>query len=297
VGKAREFYFDREGQGGAPPLLKPAGTLLTLSTYRDFGSLWRHAPDLFDERVNARMAEAEGKLTTFFAGRNFRDDILGNLGPQVQVVVARQAFPEAGITPAIKLPAVGVVFRMKQPETTARVFKITFQSLVGFLNVVGGMKRIDPLELTSETIGEAVVVSTQYFPAPQAATTEARKSAAIHFNASPTAVFLGDRFILASARPLALSLLEDVRRDSPAGGEINTQISVDGQVAQAALADNREPLVARNMLSKGHDRPAAEREIDALLALLKNFQGSLLRLETADKQLNLSFEVSLAATR
>ena len=75
---------------------KPQGTLLTLSTYRDFASLWRHAPDLFDERINAKLAEAESGLATFFAGRNFRDEILGNLQPGVQIVVARQEFPQAG---------------------------------------------------------------------------------------------------------------------------------------------------------------------------------------------------------
>jgi len=91
VAKTREFYFGPEGNGTAPPLLSPTGTLLTLSTYRDFASLWRHAPDLFDDRINAHFAEAESKIGTFFGGRSFRDDILGNLEPGLQVVVARAA--------------------------------------------------------------------------------------------------------------------------------------------------------------------------------------------------------------
>ena len=80
VAKSREFYLGPDAAGTAPPLLKPAGTLLALSTYRDFASLWRHAPDLFDEGINAKFAEAESGLTTFFAGRNFRDEILGQPG-------------------------------------------------------------------------------------------------------------------------------------------------------------------------------------------------------------------------
>lgn len=294
VAKKREFYFGPQGDGNAPPLLKPDGTLLTLSTYRDLASLWRHAPDLFDERVNARLAEAEGKLTTFFAGRNFRDEILGNLQPGMQIVVTRQEFPPAGITPAIKLPAAAVVMRMKTPEETTRIFKISFQSLVGFLNVVGGMKKIDPLDLSSERIGGALVVSTEYLPPVKA---EDRTEAAIHFNASPTAAFVGDRFILASARPLALQLVEQVERESRVTPGVNTQVFVDGKLAQAALADNRTPLVARNMLDKGHERAAAEKEIDGLLQILRGLESSSLRLTSDQGRLQLDIELVLAGAK
>ena len=46
-------------------------------------------------------------------------------------------------------------------------------------------------------------------------------------------------------------------------------VRLDGQVGLAALAENREPLVAQNMLEKGHDRTAAEQEIDRVLAALR----------------------------
>jgi hypothetical protein len=213
IAKSREFYFGAEGNGTAPPLLRPQESLLTLSTYRDLASLWRHAPDLFDERVNAKMAEAESGLATFFGGRNFRDEILGNLQPGLQLVVARQQFPQAGVTPAIKLPAAAVVLRMKNPAETTRVFKITFQSLIGFLNIVGGMKGLPPLDLNSEKTGGSLVVGTEYLPPEKI---ESRDEAAIHFNASPTVVFIGDRFILSSARPLALELAEQVQHETPA---------------------------------------------------------------------------------
>ena len=94
----------------------------------------------------------------------------------MQVVVARQEFPQDGVTPAIKLPAAAVVVRMKKPEETARIFKITFQSAVGFLNVVGGMNGIDPLDLNSEKVGDALVVSSDYLPPPR--TQAAKRSGA-----------------------------------------------------------------------------------------------------------------------
>jgi hypothetical protein len=290
IAKTREFYFGADAAGRAPPLLKPAGTLLTISTYRDFASMWRHAPDLFDEGTNARFAEAEGGLTTLFAGRNFRDDILGNVEPGMQIVVARQEFPQAGITPQIKLPAGALVVRMKNVEETTRMFKITFQSLVGFLNVVGGMNGLDPLEQNTEKIGDALVISSTYLPPLK---DESKTEAALHYNASPTVAFVGDRFILSSGKSLAVALVDHVHKGAPGASNINTELALDGTAALAALADNRDPLIAQNMLEKGHDRAAAEKEIDRLLAAARHIQSSSLALTTEKDHLQLSLEVVL----
>lgn len=290
IAKSREFYFGAEGNGAAPPLLRPQESLLALSTYRDLASLWRHAPDLFDERINAKMAEAESGLATFFGGRNFRDEILGNLQPGLQLVVARQQFPQAGVTPAIKLPAAAVVLRMKKPAETTRVFKITFQSLIGFVNITGGMKGLPPLDLNSEKTGGALVIGTEYVPPDKI---ESRNEAGIHFNASPTAVFIGDRFILSSARSLALELAEQVQRESPAAADINTNLLVDAKVTHTALTDNREPLIARNMLDRGHDRAAAEHEIDGLLRALAGVDQSSVQLTSDGQRLRLTIAIAL----
>ena len=291
VAKTRDFYLGPEAAGKAPPLLRPGGTLLSLSTYRDFASMWRHAPDLFDEGINAQFAEAESKLTTFFAGRNFRDDILGNLEPGVQVVVARQEFPQEGVTPAIKPPAAAAVFRMKQPAETTRVFKVTFQSLVGFLNVAGAQNAIQPLDLNSEKIGDALVVSGVYLPPTDEKT---RGEAGLNFNASPTVAFVGDRFILASAKPLAIELIKHVQGGIAASEGTNTFVQLDGKVGLASLAENRGPLIAQNMLQRGHDRTAAEQEIDRALAALRILEGASLGLSVADSRLDLAIEVQLA---
>ncbi len=300
VAKTREFYLGTEATGVAPPLLRPAGTLLALSTYRDFASLWRHAPDLFDEGINARFAEAESNLKTIFAGRDFRDDILGNVEPGVQVVVTRQEFPQEGVTPAIKLPAGAAVVRMKNPAQTARIFKVTFQSVVGFLNVAGAQNGIDPLDLNSEKVGDALVVSSVYLPP---ASEQTRGEAGLHYNASPTVAIVGDRFILASAKPLALQLVKQIQEAGQAAGgptgqaadpKANTIVQLDGKVGHQSLAENRGPLIAQNMLQKGHDRTAAEQEIDRVLAALRFVEGASLGLTVGDASLDLAVEVRLA---
>jgi hypothetical protein len=290
VAKTREFYLGPEAAGAAPPLLHPNRTLLAISTYRDFASLWRNAPDIFDQKINAQMVETESRLTTFFAGRNFRDDILGNVEPGIQLVAVRQEFPQGGITPAIKLPAGALVARMKKPEETARMFKISFQSLIGFLNIAAAGQGIGPLEMNTEKLGGALVISSQYLPPTKA---EARTEAPLQYNASPTIAFVGDRFILSSSRQLALELAEQLQQESTTASSLNTVVALDAKVGQAALADNRNSLVAQNMLSRGHDRAAAEDETDRLLKALKFLDSASLRLTTGEDKLQLTAEVVL----
>jgi len=145
--------------------------------------------------------------------------------------------------------------------------------------------------MNTEKIGDALMISSQYLPPTKA---NSQAEAPLQYNASPTIAFVGDKFIVASARPLALALVKHVQENLPLDSGINTQIAVDGKTAQAALAENRGPLVAQNMLEKGHDRAAAEREIDGLLLLLQKLEGLSLKLATDDSRLQLALELKLA---
>lgn len=292
IGKAREYYFGPEGKGAAPPLLEVKDTIFTLSTYRDFGLMWKQAPELFDDNVNAKFAEAESGLATIFSGRSFPDDILANLEPGMQLVVARQTFAKDDITPAIPLPATAVVFTMKKPEETARQFKITYQSLIGFLNVAGGMNNLEALEQDTEKLGKITLVSAKYLP-PQKP--EERASAGIHHNASPTVAFVGEKFILSSTRSLALEIAEQFAKASPpASAGVNTQLKLHGAALVASLADNRAQLVAQNQQDKGHSAAEAEKEIDLLMQLLAGLGEMSLSLTTTGETLRLSWELQLA---
>jgi hypothetical protein len=291
IAEQKAFYFGPGGKGAAPKLLAPQDAILSLTTYRDFGLMWKHAPDLFDDNVNAQFAEAESNLTTLFSGRSFGDDILSNLQPGLRVVVTRQTFGADDITPAIKLPAVATVFQMKNPEETARQFKITYQSLIGFLNVAGGMGGLEPLEQDTERLGKITLVSAKYLPPKDGA---ARKDAAIHFNASPTVAFVDDSFIIASTRGLALELAQLIEKQGPGGtAGTNFQLRIDGLSLIGALADNRGQLVAQNMLEKGHDEAAAEAEINVVMKIVSAFRETSAELTTSDNMLRFRWEVKL----
>ncbi len=289
LAKKREFFFGTDGKGSALPLLSPKETALSISTFRDFSSMWKNAPDLFDDGINAKFAEAESQLTTLFAGRNFRDDILANLEPGMQIVVTRQHYADGSPVPAVKLPAGAIVVKMKNPPETARIFKITFQSLVGFLNITGGMNGLSPLEQNFEKAGSGAIYSSEYLPPKEGKKDEA----AIHYNASPTIAIVGDKFILSSSKTLATELAEIVQKESAPLKEVNTALKVDGQIVRQMLVDNRSSLVAQNMLQKGHGQEAAEKETDALLKALLGLESSSLQLISKDKTLQVTLELKL----
>jgi len=290
--RQKEFFFGAEGNGRAPALLAPKSTILSLATYRDFASLWNRAPDLFDEAVNAKFVEAEAGLKTLFAGRDFADDILGNLQPGMQVVVARQQYQEGDVVPAIKLPAAAMIVSLKNPAETTRIFKVTFQSVVGFINIAGGQNGVDPLDVNSEKVGDALVVSGEYLPPDDEAV---RKAAPPQFNASPTAVFVGDKFILSSTKQLALEIAELIKSSPAATAETNTNLKIDARVLQAILVDNQAQLVAQNMLERGHDKEAAEKQVNGVLAMIKHLSETSLQLQQTAEELNLRWEIGLSS--
>jgi hypothetical protein len=293
VPQEREYFFGEASRGRAPGVLRPTGSLLHIAAYRDLAALWNSAPDLFDEKTNAEINQANANLSTLFSGRDFGQDVLGSLGPAWQLVVARQDYTQALSIPQIKLPAGAVVADLRDPEKMRREWKVTFQSLIGFLNIVGSMQGQPPLELDSEKIDGIQLVTASYAP-PQ----EGKKPAAgsLHYNFSPSLALIDSRLVLASTRSLALELARLKPAEQPGQavaakanetpakeGEsgVNSLIALDAQTVREALKDNREQLVAQNMLEKGHGRGDAEREIDALLML-----SELVR--NLDAQLNLA---------
>ena len=130
--------------------------------------MWRRAGDLFNEQTNEELAKADSGLTTLFGGKDFGEDILGALRPETQVVVARQVFAAGQSTPAIKLPAFGLVAELKDPAKMQPELRRTFQSLIGFLNVVGAMNGQPQLDLDMEKSDAAQFVTASYLPDPDA---------------------------------------------------------------------------------------------------------------------------------
>ncbi|MEM8667640.1 MAG: hypothetical protein AAGG48_09010 [Planctomycetota bacterium] len=291
IPESRDYFFGpaANGRGAAVPEIDD--TLFSLSTYRDFSELWLRAGDLFNADINDGFAQADANLSTLFAGRDFGEDILGSFQSEVVVVATRQDFSETLPRPTLRLPAFAAVFKLKEPEEMTRELRRIFQSLVGFLNVIGAMNGQNQLEMDMDKIGDhAELVTTQFVPESDE---EESTEAGVIFNFSPSVGFSGERFVVASTAELA-RLLVEAKSSEAASLVDNTRGSLNARVLQQVLADNREQLIAQNMLEDGNSREEAEAVIELVLQVMGYFDGMTMRLTPAEDMLEASFQVQVA---
>ena len=290
----RDYFFASKDAAPGAPTLRPKQTLLTLRTHRDISGMWLASPDLFDEAMNAELAQADSNLSTLFSGLDFGRDVLGAIGPEIQLIAARQEFKDTKLpVPSIKLPSGALAMKLKDADQMARRLKISYQSLIGFLNVVGAMNGQPQLEMDTVKVGDATLVTATYLEDVR----DAEGPGKIHYNFSPSVVLVDDWFILSSTKELAHELVGLTTKPATAvdesGTRENTALGISMPVLRKVAADNREHLIAQNMLEKGHDRAAAEKEIDALVEVLGWFQDVSLRLVTDKQSLRLELGVSV----
>ncbi|GAB5442350.1 MAG: hypothetical protein Fues2KO_26990 [Fuerstiella sp.] len=291
VPEERQFFFGPEGNGTAPAIPAVQNPLLTVAAYRDISEMWLRAGDLFDERTNDQLAEADASLTTLFAGREFGEEILGTLTPQVGFVATQQDFTDILPAPAIRLPQFALVLELREPESMTRELRRTFQSMVGFFNVVGAMEGNPQLEMEMEKTDRYELVTTAYVPEQDDAQST---QAGLVYNFSPSVGFAGKRFIVSSTDRLARELVQaPLANDRPQGSPVNSQAELQADVLQHVLADNREQLIAQNMLEEGRSREEAEAAIDLLLQFVGYFDQASLKLKTAADELSLQLEVRI----
>lgn len=297
AGETREYYFGPAGKGAAPPQLLGKESIVSLSTYRDISAMWLRAGDLFNEQMNDELAKADSNLSTLFSGKDFGEDILGALKPEVQLVVARQTFAEGQPAPAIKLPSFGLVADLRDPAKMQPELRRTFQSLIGFLNIVGAMNGQPQLELDMEKTDKAQFIMSNYLPDTNAKDPLGLK---INYNFSPSIAFAGNRFVVASTKSLAQALANataTAQSAAEATRVVNTDAVIHFDALREILSDNRGQLVAQNMLSDGHTKEEAEKEIGVLLELVGWFDQLAISLDTTENEIRLNAEVNVKAER
>jgi hypothetical protein len=293
--ETREFYVGPNSKGAAERVWKTHQGLASFSTYRNLSELWLRAGDLFDQKVNDQLAQADNTLTTLFSGRDFGTDILGALEPQIQIVSASQSFPNA-LKPSIRLPSFALVGKLKEPDSMQRDLKRIFQSFVGFLNVAGAMEGQPQLDLESEIVGDAKIYWAEYVVEKDR---KYENGLPVQFNFSPSVAFLGDRVVVSSTSALARQMISEIANpianhdSSLTSPLLNTSLELDLAMIRDALLDNRDQLITQNMLEKGHSKKEAQGEVDVLLGLMQ-LLGSASGQLSFDEQVRLKIQLDLA---
>lgn len=292
VSEPREFYFGPKGQGRAPKAVAMDSSIGSISTYRDLAKMWLYAGDLFNQQVNDGFAEAEANLSTLFAGKDFVEEILAEIKPEWQIVVARQDLSDVLPRPAIKLPAFALVGELRDAETMNAELRRTFQSMIGFFNVAGAMEGNPQLDQDMDVVDGVKYLTSSFVPTPE---DKESTEATIHYNFTPSLALGKDRFVLSSSQQLARKIMQSPPAVAEARqSDDNTSVRVMAGTLQQVLGDNREQLIANNMLEEGNDRAEAEKEIGLLLSVITWFDTFEAKLEPTDDQLRLHLHLNLA---
>ncbi len=222
---------------------------------------------------------------------DFGQDVLGALQPGVQIVVTENTFDSAYI-PDIKLPAFAMIGKLKEPEKIRRKLKIAFQSVIGFANINLGMQGQPQLDLETETIGDAKISAAQYFYDDQT------EEGLLLFNFSPTIAFQGPYLIVASRRELAVELAQlagnqNSKSTNQSDGTTNTRIDVDAAELTTILKENRESLIAQNMLEEGNSRKQAEEAIGILLSVVDLLKDGSLDFKVKSTEMRVDLQLRM----
>ncbi|MHC4877212.1 MAG: hypothetical protein ACYTGL_12015 [Planctomycetota bacterium] len=290
VEEFREYWFGPDSSGVAEAPLQSDSTVFSLSTYRQVSEMWLRSGDLFDEQMNDELAKADANLTTFFAGKDFGEDVLGSFSPHLQLIVNRQDFTDVLPKPAIRLPGFAMTGHLENAEESRPELRRTFQSFIGFLNVVGAMEGNPQFDQDIEIYRDEKIYTASFLPEPDEKESE---RARIHFNFSPTLAFAGDRFIIASTTQIAKELIDAAADENhPPQTTSNTTASLRTETLRQVLDDNREQLIAQNMISDGHTRDEAEQQIGILLEVLSLFRELSFDIRTTDGQLKAELAIT-----
>jgi len=285
------FTWPARDKGAMPDLAIP-GRLAGISLYRDLHAFYAAKDKLFPERTSG-LIFFENMMGIFFSGRDFTEEVLGQLDPEIRFVVAQQQYDPAVGTPTLQIPAFAAIFRLKDPKKFAEVAEEAWQKAVGLVNITSGQKALPGLIIDRPTHGDTRL-SVAHF---SAANEKDRKHLDVRYNFRPALAQWGDYLILSSAEGLTRDLIDALKKETAQSAKALAQthslVDIDLSGIASALAANRDAMIRQNMVDKGASRQQAETNIDLLIAGLKSLGQATVEMGSRDGRPEASVSLKL----
>ncbi|MGC3971572.1 MAG: hypothetical protein QM775_30785 [Pirellulales bacterium] len=286
---ARTWYFSEKSNTSAAAPLTASRTIATLTAYRDVSGMWMARNELFDEKTNVGLTEADTNLGLYFSGKDFGSQVLGELEPQWRFIAAARSYGDDGEpVPALKLPSFALVWELKHPESFGPHLQMAFQNIIGITNLDGVQKGRPQLLMKTEERGNAEIHYGTYLLVEEVD----RDAGPIHFNFRPACARVEDHFVLGTHVGLVRELVDGFTKQ-PSAPSTHDSLALDVQFDELAkiLEANRPLIVGRKMLAAGGDRTKAESQLDLGLEFVRMLAGASLRLVDGEQALTLEATV------
>lgn len=289
AGKLSEAYLPQPGHGASRPVRVP-GMIASLSLWRDLSAIWEARGEIFPPESQAGFAQLDTTAGTFFGGRDFGTGVLGALGTNWRLVVARQDPKTLDPTPENILPSFALVLDLKDedPEFGDRL-ETAFQSFVGLVNLGSAQSKAPPLRLGSEMF-EGVNIATSQFQVRRDPTSD--EPVHLRHNFSPSAARFDGHFVISSSVGLTRDLIHALRQPGETTDAAILAVA-DGRELARLVDQNREYLINQNVLEKGSPREKAEEEVNLLHQLLDYLGEAEYTADTHDGALRVKLHHNL----
>jgi len=272
------------------PFALPEGTIGVARVHRSLPALWSNRDALVSERAIPKLVEFETNFGNLTGGMDFVEQFLPSLkGDEFSFLATQRIWPKDTPAPAIRLPQMAFVFPVAATEEMATKLQVAFQTGIGIINATQGMMTKSFMTYT-ETYNGVLVQFARYLP-PSKGEIEAGQGLPIRYNFEPAAALVGGHYVLASSPGIVKQLIDGRGGSTPPGEGVNAGLWLRPEEARKGLAENREALIANNMLKEGDDRATAEGKIDLLLDLSRYVKTLSLTAEESPGTYALALEV------
>jgi hypothetical protein len=287
---AKSFAGGTSDSDGALPNLTVPGMLASLSFYRDLHGFYTAKDELFPERTSG-LVFFENMMGIYFSGMDLTEGVLAEAKPDMRVVVADQEYDAAYARPAVEVPAFAAILRLKHPQDFGDVMEEAWQKAIGMASFTRGQKALPGFIIDHVPTPDGRI-SVASFRAPKE-----KVGADIRYNFRPALARYGEYIIISSTDGLAKQLVEAVKKEAAKPvkpvAKTHSLMEISGAQVLEALLKNREQLVLKNMVDKGHKREKAEEEMDGLMMLMSSIDRAQLSMGVEDGHPQTTLELKL----
>jgi hypothetical protein len=275
--KSASFATPAGPEEGPLPQLTVPNRIAGVSLYRDLRGFYAAKDDLFPERTSG-LVFFENMMGIFFSGKELTEGVIGQLRPDLRVIVAEQRYDPAAGTPSAQAPVFAAVLRLRHPEEFSEAVEEAWQKALGLANFTRGQNALPGLILDRASHA-GVKYSFAYYRPPGA---KDKGPVDSRYNYRPSLARTGDYIIISSTDALAADLIDAVKQEAamavkPLSGG-HSFVEVEAPRVRALLAANFEGEVRKNMVEKGNTREQAEADVRGFLTLLDCFERATLTL-------------------
>ncbi len=287
-----QWAYAREPGNEAAVPLRPKGTLLSFSVYRDLKGFWDAKDQLVKREGLAGFIELENELgRLLFPNRDFASEVLGQLDPRIRVVVVEQQLDKEGVSPRIKLPAFAYVQKIKDPDTFGEDLLIAYQSLIGLANL-GLAQSNQPRLLVTTGQYRGVTLTVARFRQP--ADGNAGQAESFLYNFAPTFALCDSYAIIGSNEPVVRQVIDLIKDDpdTEATTPHNVMLELYADPIARLLEQNRDALAHQQVAEQGISIDEARARVDLLIKVVRLFSDARLIWGAGKESMYLRIDVN-----